>query len=280
MTLVQLTLLSLVFATLLWWFSTGVIFFLNARPAHTFRWSLLGASIVALIALLGLWHSARSLSVVSVFVSFGCGLVVWGWHTMSYYMGMITGPQREPCPDHCKGLMRFLRAAATSFHHELAILATAGLIVGLTWNQPNLLGLWTFLLLWGMHLSAKLNVFLGVRNLNIEFIPQRLSYLTSYFRQASMNLLFPVSVTVGTVLTVMFVHSAIDASSDLARAAGYLLLAALAGLAVIEHWFMMLPVRAEALWSWSLKQPPEPDKGETDSERHQSVQHPAVEPRA
>jgi putative photosynthetic complex assembly protein 2 len=249
----QLTITAVLFATFLWWFSTGVIFFLNSRPAHTFRWSMLAGSVLTLGALYGLWSSAQTESTAAAFSAFTCGLVIWGWHTMSYYMGVITGPRREPCPSDCGGLKRFRYGIATSLYHELAILATVGLILVLTWRQPNQFGLWTFLLLWGMHVSAKLNVFLGVRNLNVEFIPQRLSYLSSYFCQAPMNLLFPFSVTAGTLITVILVQHAIAADPGSLPAVGYTLIATLMALAVIEHWFMILPIRTETLWHWSLK---------------------------
>ena len=243
----------MIYATFLWWFSTGVIFFLNARPAHTFRWSLLAGSAVLIGALYGLWASAGSETVGGALTAFSCGLLIWGWHTMSYYMGVITGPRREPCPPGSRGLQRFRHALATSLYHELAIIATAGLILWMTWGQSNLFGLWTFLLLWGMHVSAKLNVFLGVRNLNIEFIPERLDYLSTYFRNKPMNLLFPFSVTGGTIITLLLVQQTLQADPGSATAVGFVLLASLMALAVIEHWFMILPIQADALWRWSLK---------------------------
>ena len=44
--------------------------------------------------------------------------------------------------------------------------------------------------------ERELNVFLGVRNLNEQFLPKHLRYLGSYLVQKPMNLLFPLSVTV------------------------------------------------------------------------------------
>ncbi len=249
----QLTVATITFATLLWWSSTGLIFFLNARPAHTFRWSMLVGTLILVAALYGLWASAGSESVPAAFIAFSCGLLIWGWHTMSYYMGVITGPRREPCPPQCRGLTRFRHALRTSVYHEFAIIATVAVMLWLTWGQSNRVGLWTFLLLWGMHVSAKLNVFLGVRNLNVEFIPARLSYLSTYFRQKPMNLLFPFSVTAGTIITVLLAQQAAQAEPGTATAVGYTLLATLMALAVIEHWFMILPIQADALWRWSLK---------------------------
>jgi len=41
---------------------------------------------------------------------------------------------------------------------------------------------------------------------------------------------------------------------------GFVLLATLSALAVIEHWFMILPIPAEALWRWSLRPSKEPEQ--------------------
>lgn len=247
---------AVVFSTFLWWFSTGVIFWLNARPPRTFRWSMLGGTVLLAGALYGLWTSAASQTVAGAYVAFSCGLVIWGWHTMSYYMGVITGPRRRPCAPGCRGWKHFLHAVETSIYHELAIIATAALLAWLTWGQPNPFGLWTFLALWAMHVSAKLNVFLGVRNLNKEFIPERLAYLTSFFRRRAMNLLFPFSVTGGTIVTLLLFSAAGAPAAQPFEVAGYTLLATLMALAVIEHWFMILPIPAEALWRWSLDPAP------------------------
>ena len=249
----DLTLGAVLYSTFLWWFSTGIIFYLNARPSWTFRWSMLGGTVVLAAALLGVQASADLTTAAGAFCAFSCGLIIWGWHTMSYYMGVITGPVNTPCPADCRGFSRFLRAAGTGIYHELAIVATVIILAALTWGQPNQIGLWTFVLLWGMHVSAKLNVFLGIRNLNAEFIPERLAYLTTYFRQKPMNLLFPFSVTAGTIITLLLIQQALAAEPDNFLAIGYTLIAALAALAVIEHWFMILPIPAEALWRWSLK---------------------------
>lgn len=254
----QLTVSAIVYAAFVWWFSTGVIFYLNARPAHTFRVSMVAATVVLALALLGIQTSAQLETVPAAFCAFTCGVLVFGWHTMSYYMGIITGPNRSSCPEGLGLAQRFLRAFATGIYHELAIVATIALVAAMTWGAPNQFGLWTFVLLWAMHVSAKLNVFLGIRNLNKEFIPQRLQYLTTYFRQKRMNPLFPFSVTAGTLLTYFLIERAIAPTSEPFAAIGYTLVASLMALAVIEHWFMILPIHAEKLWRWSLAPTPSP----------------------
>ncbi|MEM1081944.1 MAG: DUF3623 family protein, partial [Pseudomonadota bacterium] len=131
----ELTTSAMVFAAFLWWFSTGVIFYLNAREEYTFRWSMMGGSLMLIAALYGIWASAQTESVAASFISFSCGLVIWGWHAMSYYMGFITGPRRTHCPEDCRGFERFWRAAETGLYHEAAIVVTVALMIGLTWQQ-------------------------------------------------------------------------------------------------------------------------------------------------
>jgi putative photosynthetic complex assembly protein 2 len=55
--------------------------------------------------------------------------------------------------------------------------------------------LWTFAVLFAARISAKLNLYLGVRKINVEFIPEHLNHLPSHFRTARMNWLFPISIT-------------------------------------------------------------------------------------
>ncbi len=83
------------------------------------------------------------------------------------------------------------------------MLGTTALVVMVTWNAPNQIGTWTFLILFSMRLSAKLNMFLGVRNLYENFLPAHLQHLKSYFARRAMNLLFPISVSAATVVAAM-----------------------------------------------------------------------------
>ena len=67
-----------------------------------------------------------------------------------------------------------------------------------------------------------------------------------------MNLLFPVSVSLSTVAaTVMVAHAVSPGASDFA-AASLTFLGTLMILAVIEHWFLVLPLPVTAPWRWAL----------------------------
>ena len=130
-----------------------------------------------------------------------------------------------------------------------------GLLLIVSWGQPNKLGVWTFLVLFGMRLSAKLNVFLGVPNLSEEFLPQHLGFLKSYFGRKPMNGLFPVSITLSTLCAAYVFHLAVAPDAGAFAASGYTLLGALIALGTLEHWLLVLPLPDAALWRWALRKP-------------------------
>jgi putative photosynthetic complex assembly protein 2 len=236
----------------LWWFSTGVILWLDGLPRGTFRWSMMGASGMAVAGLWGMTASADDTTPLGAYCGFTCGLLVWAWVETSFLTGFLTGPRREACPPGCRGWTRFSLAVQAILHHELAIVAAGAAVLAVTWGAPNQLALWTYVTLWVMRQSAKLNIFLGVRNLNEQFLPDHLRYLASFFTQRTMNLLFPVSVTAGTVVCVLLFQAAAAPDATRFAAVSLTLLGVLLALAVLEHWFLVLPVPAEKLWEWGL----------------------------
>jgi len=239
------------FALFVWWFSTGAIIFLNNLPARTFAYSVLGASALLAACLLGLHAVAGQATMRAAYASFCFGLFAWGWQEMTFYMGYITGPRRAACEQGCSGFRHFIHAIETCLYHELAIIAAAAAMVALTWHQPNQIGTWTFLVLWWMHQSAKLNVFFGVRNLSEEFLPVHLEYLKRFLKTGPMNLFFPVSITVSMVITTMLWEHAAQAPTPFARASDTFL-ATMMTLAILEHWFLVVPLPAAKLWHWGL----------------------------
>ncbi|SFK66526.1 putative photosynthetic complex assembly protein PuhE [Methylocapsa palsarum] len=240
------------YALFLWWFSTGVIIVLDGLPRRTYSWTMGGATLVMLGSLYGLFMSSTDTSVTGAYIAFTCALLVWGWNEISFLMGFISGPRRAPCPAGASGWRRFRYAAQTLLYHELVIASIAALIIAITANGANQFGTWTFIILWFMRLSAKLNVFFGVPNLTEELLPDHMKYLESYFRRRPMNLFFPVSISVSMVIVVGIVRSA-AASASLFQASGHAFLATLMFLAILEHWFLVLPLSSIRLWSWSLR---------------------------
>jgi putative photosynthetic complex assembly protein 2 len=245
--------LPVLFAVFIWWFSTGLVLLLDGLPKTTFRWSHWVSALLALGAFGGLLHTAGHTDAAGAFAAFTCALLVWGWHELTFLTGWITGPRQRAADAGVRGWPRFRQATLAVLWHELGILASGVAIAALTWGAPNQVGIATFAVLWLMRLSAKLNVFLGVRNLSVEFLPAHLAYLASYFRARPMNPLFPWSVIVASGATTLIVLDALQGQPGSGQATGGLLVATLLALAILEHGLMVLPIQAQALWAWAMR---------------------------
>jgi putative photosynthetic complex assembly protein 2 len=236
----------------IWWFSTGAILFLDGLPKHTFRWSMLAATLVAVGAFYGLSTTSNDTSISGVYTAFACSMLVWAWNEMAFLMGYITGPRRTECPPEAKRFQRFLYATQSIIYHEIMIFLSGVVIALTTWGGANAIGLWTFVVLWIMRLSTKLNIFLGVPNTTIDFLPDHLGYLKSYFAIKPMNLLFPISVSVSTIVTTLLIGAVLMSEPNTGPTTGLVLLSTLMALAVLEHWFLVIPLPFGDLWSWGL----------------------------
>jgi putative photosynthetic complex assembly protein 2 len=207
------------------------------------------ATLVLFAALYCVAMLVSRMTVASAYAGFTCGVLVWAWPELAFLTGYVTGPNRHALPEGMQGFARFRAALGTILHHELAMLALGFALLLLLWGEPNQTALWTYVVLWVMRQSAKLNIFLGARNLGEGMLPPHLAHLASYFRRRPMNALFPFSVTGGTIAAVLLALQAGEAQDGFALTAATLL-AALMALAVIEHWFLMLPLPLDGLWTW------------------------------
>ena len=240
------------FAVFVWWFSTGLVLWLDGLPRTTFGLNRLLSSLLAVLALAGIAHAAEQTTAAAAYCGFLCALLVWGWHELSFLTGWVTGPRRRAASAGVRGWPRFVQALQAILWHELGILASGLAISWLSWGQPNQVAAATFGVLWAMRISAKLNVFLGVRNLSEQLLPPQLAYLGSYFRRRSMNALFPWAVLIACGVAVLTVRTGLQAPPDSAAQAGALLVSTLLILAIVEHALLVLPVESTVLWRWAL----------------------------
>lgn len=261
MTTTWLAAMTAVFA---WWFFTGAILLVVrradagdvARAARSEPKVAHGRNVflsVPLFALgfAGLWISAQEMSVANAYVAFVSTLLIWGWIELAFLAGIITGPERRPCPAALRGYPRFARAWDTVSHHEMLLACAMLAVVVITAHAENTVGLWTYIILFTARISAKLNLFFGVPRINTEFVPAPLLHLKSYFRQGPITAAFPLGVTFLSVSAAFFAERLITAQTP-AETTGFALLTALAALATIEHWFMVIPLPDAKLWRWML----------------------------
>lgn len=246
-------LLAVLFTVIVWWSFTGVILWLGRLPPRSFRWTMLGATVVLAFALVGLAISASRTTVASAYCAFTCAVLVWGWQEIAFLLGYVTGARRSACPPDSRGWRRAWHATEAILHHELALVALALLVFAASWNQPNQTGWWAYLVLWTMRLSAKLNLFLGVRNLSEDFLPAHLAYLSSYFTRRACNWLMPVSLLAAGAVAVPLWQAVAASPDDAFAATSLCLVAVLLTLAVIEHLFMVLPMPTAWLWKWGMR---------------------------
>ena len=135
--------------------------------------------------------------------------------------------------------------------HEAALISTLVCLGLATLHATNPFAFGTFGLLFVARISAKLNLFLGVPRINTLFLPKLLSHLASHFRHGRITAFFPLSVSALTVFSALLLERATNAEHP-GMSVGYSLLTCLCLLALLEHWFMVLPLPDEKLRRWMM----------------------------
>lgn len=256
---------AIVYTLFVWWFATGLALLLVLRVGR--RACLAGMAPVFVLALYGLVRSGGSTSVGGVYVAFTAAILLWGTQEVAFLTGACTGPRPLACPPGARGWPRLRSALGAILYHELALIACGLAVLAATWHAPNQIGALTFLVLWVMRVSAKLNLFLGVPVLNDEVLPEPLTFLRSHFRQAPANAFFPVSVVASVLALSFMVNAAASAETGAATSIGLTLVATLLALAIVEHMFMLVPLPIARLWAWAVGKAPPPPRRPHDSSR-------------
>ena len=79
-------------------------------------------------------------------------------------------------------------------------------------------------------------------------LPDHLAPLPIFMRRRPMIRFSPFSVTVSTIATTLLFERALRVDATAFDIAADLLLGALMALAVAEHWFLVVPIDANAMW--------------------------------
>ena len=256
-------------ALFFWWFATGAILVAVRRAdregAKARLWAVLWNLPFLLLGGFGFLDTLGNNSVAGAYVGFLSALALWGWIELAFLTGVITGPVRQPLKAGVREWERFIRAWGTIAYHEMLLAFTLLAMIAASYGADNKFGMWTFAVLFAARVSAKLNLYLGVRKINVEFIPEHLNHLPSHFRIARMNWLFPISITGLSFALACFLERiwAVETQADIV---GFALLSALTALALLEHWFMVLPLPDEKLWRWILAERTMPNQAIKTSE--------------
>ena len=245
----------------MWSASTAVIFYLDSLASRTFKYSLAVATLVLAGCGLAIWQLVDADSNLAIASSFAAAMLAWGWTEMSLYMGFVTGPRKIRCAEGCAGASHFGHAVSANLWHEMVVIAFALAI----YLSGNATALWCFVMLWLMHLSARLNVFLGVRNVSADFVPDHMDVLKGFLRQRNMNPLFPVSCVV--LVGLLFYLMALPQTFEITMAT------TLAAIGLLEHVLLMLPLPTEKLWTWALSNKDHPPRDATAKTKPENHRH-------
>jgi putative photosynthetic complex assembly protein 2 len=237
------------YAVIFWWGATAAIIFLNfqseLRPMLFWTsFSLAAASFWLL------WRQRNDETVRGAYIGFTGGTLIWAFVECSFYTGYIVGPRVRPIFRIGPSWASFLGAIHQSLYHELLVLGLAAAISFVAYRSKNKFGLYTFLVLWLMHQSTKINVFLGVVNINKQFVPDTVEQITQYMTIASMNWAFPFSITICTIVAYRILSRVHTATSRFVKV-GFVLVGVMSILGLLEHWLLVLPLD-KTLWDIAI----------------------------
>ena len=245
------------FALLCWWFGTGALLWLVRRPAAGFRTSLTLCTVLLALSLWTTQLSMQAQTVGNAYLAFASVIAMWAWHEVAFLTGWLTGPRRVPLDPGTGGWQRFVQSTQVVIWHELALLLNFAVLLWMQQGQPSHVALCTFAILWCMRFSAKLNLFFGVPEVGEQYLPKHLVYLGSYFRKGRLSAFFYASVAASTVVWAWIVWEVV--SGRVVVSTGWVLLASLLGLAIVEHLIMAFPTPMQKLWGWAMSRSPSSD---------------------
>lgn len=229
----------------LWVALTALVMWLNRRGQRAARWGMLLSLPLLMIAHWQIMLTRYDPSILGAYRAFGAGMVIWTWHELAFYSGLISGPWQHNCPPHARGFVRFCYALSTHLYHEIACIVELTVMLVMLGNATNWLGPLVFCLSWALQHSAKLNVLLGVPWLQIDLFPPHLRYLGSFWARRPASAFFRPSVSVATLLASLLWLTA-GSLAPAPSAVRLALLASMVTFGALEHWLLLLPARVAA----------------------------------
>ena len=112
--------LPIAYALFLWWFSTGLIFYLDQPPGREPSGGACWERRAVLATALGaIWWLRGDTGIVATYLAFTAAVLAWGWQEISLYTGFVTGPRKHRCQAGCSGWRHFGHAIEVNLWHEI-----------------------------------------------------------------------------------------------------------------------------------------------------------------
>lgn len=225
---------------LFWWVATGLIIAMQRAG-----WTRASALIVAtILAVYGFWElrtSANDDSALGARRSFTGGALLWGWVSVTFYGGYLTGFHVDALDIAAPSWALVLPAIKATLLSDATALLLMGAVALLLRGDRNKSGLWGLVIFWAVQQVAKLNVFLGVENPAGNFLPPHLAYLRQFFGPLENSWFLAASIVALSIATVATGVLCRRATSEGKRQAG-ILYATILGLAVFEIIVLGIPL--------------------------------------
>ncbi|NBT39125.1 MAG: DUF3623 family protein [Alphaproteobacteria bacterium] len=248
---------AMMVALFLWWFFTGCIMlavrFADRRGgnAHFMLW-VTAAPFIG-VGFYCVAYSLDTTTVLSSYIGFIGALLVWGWLELGFLTGVVTGEHdhHAQAPRSVARQSNLMGAVKALMYHEISLLLGLLLLLAMSHEARNHIAVYTYAILFVARIGAKLNLFFGVPRINKQFIPARLLHLKGFLHEGPISIAFPIVITALTGLLVLLLF-ALWRAEEQGVIVAHALLASLAGLALLEHWLMVVPLPDAKLWQWML----------------------------
>ncbi|MEZ4378769.1 MAG: DUF3623 family protein [Gemmatimonadales bacterium] len=184
---------AVVLVVLFWWLATGVI--VAVERNDTTR--LLGVIVATWLLVIAGILAARVRNECTprgALIGFTAGALAWVWVSALFYGGIVVGATAHVPPDlgMAPSVPLAIRAVVATGWSDLLALATLGAFYLLPGRNPTA---WhTLAVFWGVQQVAKVNVFFGVVNAGVRFLPERLAFLTAFFGPPRLTPLLVLSI--------------------------------------------------------------------------------------
>ncbi|MEO7995848.1 MAG: DUF3623 family protein [Gemmatimonadaceae bacterium] len=234
-----------------WWAATGLTLAMQ-RSSLTSVASVAIASVFALVGAVLIVKTRTDTTVRSARLAFLGSALVWWWCSTLFYAGIgINIADSAAVVPPPRTFAFALQAIAATLRPDLVGVFALVLIGILVWRRPNRFALGALFTFWGTLQTAKLNVFMGVRNSGVDWLPEHLVKLSQFFGPPQNSLLLPVTIAGLGICFASMARSSSAADQPFAKH-GYAMIAFLLALAVLEH--IMLGVNL-SLPLWDIFRP-------------------------
>lgn len=235
---------------LFWWVATGLIIAMQ-RSGPTRTAALLVATALAVYGFWEMRSSAHDESALGARRSFLGGAMLWGWVSVTFYGGYLTGFHPGELSGTAPSWSLVLPAIQATLLSDVAALLLMGAVALLLHGDRNKTGLHGLAIFWGVQQIAKLNVFLGVENPAGNFLPPHLAYLRVFFGPLVNSPFLWISIVLLSLLTFWTGWHGARATNERQRQAG-ILYATILGLTVFEIIVLGMPLESTP-WDSFLK---------------------------